>query len=185
MDLFAGSAILILGFVVGAVIAWMLARSRDGGRVQAAVSQAQSASQVQTAQLEERLRGMTEDLQLARDAREQLERQSNASRDELAKVRDELARLSERSSRVPALEAEILKLGEQVRSGADELRLITASEAQKQQLVASLTEQANQFESDNKELAHKPRWRNRCRASRGLSAKSARQKGCSPTPMDN
>ena len=155
MDLFAGSAILILGFVVGAVIAWMLARSRDGGRVQAAVSQAQSASQVQTAQLEERLRGMTEDLQLARDAREQLERQSNASRDELAKVRDELARLSERSSRVPALEAEILKLGEQVRSGADELRLITASEAQKQQLVASLTEQANQFESDNKELAHK------------------------------
>lgn len=140
MDLFAGSAILILGLVVGAVIAWLLARNREGVRVQAAAAQAQSASQVQAAQLEERLRGMAEDLRIARDTREQLERQSNALRDELANVRDELARLSERSSRVPALEAEILKFGEQVRSGADELRLISTSEAQKQQLVASLTE---------------------------------------------
>ncbi len=98
---------------------------------------------------------MAEDLRIARDTREQLERQSNALRDELANVRDELARLSERSSRVPALEAEILKFGEQVRSGADELRLISTSEAQKQQLVASLTERVNQFESDNRELAHK------------------------------
>lgn len=155
MDLFAGSAILILGLVVGAVIAWLLARNREGVRVQAAVAQAQSASQVQAAQLEERLRGMAEDLRIARDTREQLERQSNALRDELANVRDELARLSERSSRVPALEAEILKFGEQVRSGADELRLISTSEAQKQQLVASLTERVNQFESDNRELAHK------------------------------
>lgn len=155
MDLFAGSAILILGLVVGAVIAWLLARNREGVRVQAAAAQAQSASQVQAAQLEERLRGMAEDLRIARDTREQLERQSNALRDELANVRDELARLSERSSRVPALEAEILKFGEQVRSGADELRLISTSEAQKQQLVASLTERVNQFESDNRELAHK------------------------------
>lgn len=155
MDLFAGSAILILGLVVGAVIAWLLVRNREGVRVQAAAAQAQSASQVQAAQLEERLRGMAEDLRIARDTREQLERQSNALRDELANVRDELARLSERSSRVPALEAEILKFGEQVRSGADELRLISTSEAQKQQLVASLTERVNQFESDNRELAHK------------------------------
>lgn len=90
MDLFAGSAILILGLVVGAVIAWLLARNREGVRVQAAAAQAQSASQVQAAQLEERLRGMAEDLRIARDTREQLERQSNALRDELANVRDEL-----------------------------------------------------------------------------------------------
>jgi DNA recombination protein RmuC len=55
MDLFVGSAISVVGLIVGAVIAWILTRGRDGLRVQAAVSQAQSASQVQVTQLEERL----------------------------------------------------------------------------------------------------------------------------------
>lgn len=155
MDLFAGSAILVVGLVIGAVIAWMLARSRNDMRVQAAVSQAQSASQVQVAQLEERLRATTEDLRLAREAREQLERQAKDTRDELDRVRDEQARLAERSSRVPALEAEILKLGEQVSTGAEQLRQVSTSEAQKQQLVASLTEQVSQLECESKEVTHK------------------------------
>ncbi|MFM0002048.1 DNA recombination protein RmuC [Paraburkholderia dipogonis] len=155
MDLFVGSAILVVGLIVGAVIAWILTRGRDGLRVQAAVSQAQSASQVQVTQLEERLRATTEELRAARDALEQLERQSGSMREELDKARGEQARLTERSSRVPALEGEIQNLREQVHSSGEQLRQVSASEAQKQQLVASLTEQTNQLEDDSRALAHK------------------------------
>ncbi|MEX3815957.1 DNA recombination protein RmuC [Paraburkholderia sp. BR13439] len=155
MDLLVGSAILVVGLIVGAVIAWILTRGRDGLRVQAAVSQAQSASQVQVTQLEERLRATTEELRAARDALEQHERQSGSMREELDKVRGEQARLTERSSRVPALEEEIQNLREEVRSSVEQLRQVSASEAQKQQLVASLTEQTKQLEDDSRVLAHK------------------------------
>jgi DNA recombination protein RmuC len=155
MDLLVGSAILVVGLIVGATIAWILTHGRDGLRVQAAVSQAQSASQVQVTQLEERLRATTEELRAAREALEQFERQSGSMRDELDKVRDEQARLAERSSRVPALEAEIENLREQLYNSGEQLRQVSASEAQKQQLVASLTEQTNQLEGDSRALTHK------------------------------
>lgn len=155
MDLFVGSAILVVGLIVGAVIVWILTRGRDGLRVQAAVSQAQSTSQVQVTQFEERLRATTEELRASREALEQLERQSGSMREELDKVRGEQARLTERSSRVPALEEEIQNLREQLHSSGEQLRQVSASEAQKQQLVTSLTEQTNQLEDDSTALTHK------------------------------
>ena len=148
MDLVAGFTISIVSLVVGALIAWMMSRNRETMRVQTAIAQAQSESQIQLAQLEERLRASVEDLKSAREAREESERQANASREELGTVRDEQARLAERSSRVPVLEAEIRTLGDQVGNRADELRVVAASEAQKQQLVTSLIEQVAQLERD-------------------------------------
>ncbi|MFL9986701.1 DNA recombination protein RmuC [Paraburkholderia sediminicola] len=148
METVAGFAISIVSLILGAVAAWVLLRSGEAMRVQAAVSRSQSESQIQIAQLEERLRASGDDLKLARGSRDGAEHQANALREELVAVRDEQARLTERSSRVPVLEAEIRTLSDQVRSSADELRVVVASEAQKQQLVASLTEQVARLERD-------------------------------------
>ncbi|MEZ0604297.1 DNA recombination protein RmuC [Paraburkholderia sp. IW21] len=148
METVAGFAISVVSLILGAVAAWVLLRSGEAMRMRAAVVRSQSESQIQIAQLEERLRASGDDLRLARGSRDEVEHQANVLREELFAVRDEQARLAERSSRVPVLEAEIRTLSEQVRSSADELRVVAASEAQKQQLVRSLTEQVAQLEKD-------------------------------------
>ncbi|MGQ7937683.1 DNA recombination protein RmuC [Paraburkholderia sp. D1E] len=148
METVAGFAISVVSLILGAVVAWVLLRSGEAMRVQAAVARSQSESQIQIAQFEERLRASGDDLRLARGSRDEAEHQANALREELFAVRDEQARLAERSSRVPVLEAEIRTLSEQVRSSSDELRVVASSEAQKQQLVTSLTEQVAQLEKD-------------------------------------
>lgn len=155
MGFFVSSTILILGFIAGALTAWLLTRSRAAMKTQTAVMQAQSASQVQAAQLEERLRATTEDLRVSREAREHLERTASETRNELDKVRDESARLEERSSRVPTLEAQILTLEEQSRRSTEKVVEVSTSEAQKQQLVTSLTEQVEQLESSSRELTQR------------------------------
>jgi DNA recombination protein RmuC len=148
MDLLVGSAILIVGLLLGAAIAWALNRSREAYRIQAAVSNSQASSLIERAQLEERFKATSEDLRIARDAGEQRERELVAMRADLEKVREEQSRFAERSSRVPALETEVTTLHEQIRVADAELRGVATSEAQKQQQVISLSSQVSQFQSE-------------------------------------
>ncbi|WP_244814162.1 DNA recombination protein RmuC [Caballeronia sp. Lep1P3] len=152
MDLLVGSAILVVGLIFGGFISWIWARGRIALQVQAAVSQTLAASQVQTAQLEERLRATTDELKSLRDSRELAEREYSSLRAEFDKKRDEQARLEERSSHVPGLQAEIQRLNELVHGKEEELRTVATSEAQKQQLVASLTSRVAQVETETREL---------------------------------
>lgn len=155
MDLFAGSALLLIGVVVGALLAWFVGRGRVAAQVETAVAQAQTAVQVELAQVKERLRSTEQDMQTSNNNHEQLQRQANSWRDALDGARDEQARLTERLSRIPTLEADVGRLSEQLRLSADDVRRLSASEAQKAQSVLSLTEQVEHLEAGESELERK------------------------------
>jgi DNA recombination protein RmuC len=140
---------LLAGAVlVGALLAWLIGRGRVAAQIDAAVARAEAPLQGELAQLRERVRSTEEALRSKHGDFEALQRQADAWRQALDTERDETAKLTERASRVPALEAQVVSAGEQLRAGAAEVLRLSTEVAQKAQAVTSLSEQLAQLEAE-------------------------------------
>lgn len=106
--LWASSGIFgtLAGVFIGALLAWLLGRSRAAAQIDAAAYKAELALQGELSELRERIRAADETRRVEHGQLESLQRQANGLRDELDTARDGMAKLEERSSRVPTLEAE-------------------------------------------------------------------------------
>jgi len=74
MDMAVGFCISVISPLCGALIAWVIFRGREALRLQNATTAAKSESQIQLAQLEERLRATDEDSKSAIKERDEAER---------------------------------------------------------------------------------------------------------------
>lgn len=148
MDMVAGFCISVISLLCGAVAAWMILQGRETLRLQNALTAASSESQIQLAQLEERLRAAEEDSKAAIKERDEAAQRLNNTRAELEGARQEQARLTERASRTPTLERDMQSLNERLATRTEELGVATASAAQKQQHVASLKDRNAELEAE-------------------------------------
>ncbi len=139
---------LLLALVAGIVIGIVLTRSRTQAQVAAALAQAGNAAQVELAQASERLRAGEQALAGLRAELERARSEGQAWRNDLDASRDEAARLHERASRVATLEAERAQLDDQLRGAGGEVLRVSASEAQKSQLVNSLGARVETLEGE-------------------------------------
>ena len=142
----------LVGVVVGAVVAWMAARSGVAATVDAAVTRAQSEMSVETAQLRERARMADESKREEQAERIALKAELDAARVELDKARDEVARQTERALQVPDLQKKVLELESELRAKAADLLRVSQEEAQAAQSVTSLTEQLATSSAEAKNL---------------------------------
>lgn len=144
MDVSILAVVLALGGLAGAA-AVCLATKRRG-------LQAQTALQIELAQLLERVR-LTEHERAATEVINlELRRQSESLRDTLDSTRDECAQLSERSLRVPQLEAEVSRLNEQYQLSQEAILRLSSTDAQKTQALSSMTQQRQQLELNQTKL---------------------------------
>ncbi|MDR5750203.1 MULTISPECIES: DNA recombination protein RmuC [unclassified Caballeronia] len=147
------SAFLVAGLVLGAVAVWLVMRGRTRLQIESAVAQAYVASQVEFAQKDERLKAAVEEVSELKGGREQSVKLYGELRAELDQSRDEQARLTERSLRVPNLEAEVQALHQRINGREEELRNLATSEAQKGQLVSSLNSKVGELEAEIRALS--------------------------------
>lgn len=145
---------LVLGIVIGALLAYFLSRGRAISQMEAAVAKAEGAAQMELAQLRERVRLGDENRKAAQVVYDELKRQSEAWRDALDAARDERSQLNERALRVPVLEGEVGELTGKMQLADAELLRVSSSEAQKGQAVTSLTAQVGRLEGTVAELTH-------------------------------
>jgi len=145
--------IVLAALIAGLVVGLALARARGRAELNAALAQAGNAAQVELAQVRERLRASEQECAATRTELERLRREGLGWRSELDASRDERARLTERASRVAPLEAEIAQLADKLRAAGDELLRLSASQAQKTQLVASLGARVAELERDAAAMA--------------------------------
>lgn len=140
-------AALILGLFLGAVLAYFLSRGRVTSQVEAAVATSQGAAQAELAQLRERVRQSDESRHADQIVYGALKLQADGWRDALDTTRDDCAQLTERASRVPALQAEVDGLKEDLRVANGEMLRVSTSESQKNQSVTSLSDQVERLEA--------------------------------------
>ena len=154
MQPFILPAALVLGIVIGALLAYFLSRGRAVSQVEAAVAKAEGAAQTELAQLRERVRLAEESKNAAQVVYDALKLQSETWRDALDAARDERSQLNERAQRVPVLEGEVVELADKLRLADGELLRVSSSEAQKGQAVTSLTAQVGRLEGSVADLTH-------------------------------
>lgn len=90
-----------IGLAIGVVVTWLLTR----GRIAAAIEQGRAELAVDLATATERARANDAELAKLNAAHETLKIQTGEFRDALDQARDDLAKLTERTSRIPGLEA--------------------------------------------------------------------------------
>lgn len=135
---FAFAAVaLVLGLIVG----WLLARSRASAQVDTAVVKASAAFQVNEATLTERAAGLARALQAEREQHEALKRSAESWRTALDEHSNQIAALTERASRVPALEAEVIALQAAARDREAEHLRVATSNGQNAERASQLAEQ--------------------------------------------
>lgn len=134
-------AFAAVALVVGLAVGWLLARSRAAAQVDAAVSKASAASQVTEATLTERAAGLARALQVEQDQHEALKRSAESWRAALDEGSNQIAALTERASRVPTLEAEVLALEAAAREREAEHLRVATSNGQNAERASQLAEQ--------------------------------------------
>ena len=148
-------ALVFLGVAVGASLVWLVGRGRMHAAVEAALARADASSQGELGQLRERVRAAEELKRADQTTNEELQRQVERLRNALDAERDETAKLTERASRVPVLEQDVLRFSAELRTlGADILR-ISSDASQKGQAVVSLSQQVSELEAVSLDLSGK------------------------------
>ena len=147
MQPFLLTSSLFGGILLGALLAWLFARGRAASQIEVAVGKSEGALQGELAQLRERVRQSDESRRAGQIAYDALKLQADGWRDALDTARDERAQLMERALRVPALQEEVDGLKENLRVANGELLRVSASEAQKNQSVTSLSDQVERQEA--------------------------------------
>lgn len=95
------------GVLLGALLTALVLRGRTAAQIDAAIQRTLADARAELSTLEERARGLREDLERERGAHATLLRRAEDLRDTLDEVSDERARLQERASRVEPLEIEV------------------------------------------------------------------------------
>ena len=155
MNDFLMPGLILIGVAVGALLAWLLNRSRTLSLVDAAVARSEASAQGELAILRERVRAGDEAKRTDRAAYDALKLQAESLRNDLDDERDDTAKLTERATRVPALEQENLRLAEELRLSGIEVLRVSNDAAQKGQAVVSLTDQVSDLEAGNRGLVEK------------------------------
>ncbi|WP_221933871.1 DNA recombination protein RmuC [Tepidimonas alkaliphilus] len=132
----------LAGVLLGAALAWALARGAPRREVEAATQAARAAAEVELARLGERLRAAEAQAAELRQRWQEAAAAAERHREALDRASDEGARLQERAARVPTLEQELARAQEELR------RL----QAQQAALQARLQEQSAAFEEQLKLL---------------------------------
>jgi len=136
-----GLVALLLGLLLG----WWLSRKKAETLAQVTAAEAKAAAQVEVATLTERLSSTMAGLQSERQRHLALQQASEGWRTALDEASNEIAKLTERSSRVPTLEAEAVALTATIEGkDAELLQLSTANATNSEkaeQLAQQLTEQ--------------------------------------------
>ena len=140
--------VAIAGVAVGAVGATVVFRGRLQDILAAAVAHGRSQLQTEIGALSERLASAQAEALQLRQERLTWQSEGESLRRSLEALTLDQARLTERASRVTSLESETARLTLQLRMTEEELRRLAASEAQKAQALASLSEQARRLERD-------------------------------------
>jgi len=152
MNEFFSAGFLLLGLILGAVVATYLARSKRASEVEAAVAKAVISAQGELSELRERVRAGDESRRAEQSAAEAVRRQGETWRDELDRVRDEVASLTARVSRVPELEQEIEKRDQLARENTEALRRVSEEVGKKGQAVALLEARCHGLEAEKETL---------------------------------
>ena len=126
--------------VGGAVAMWLVMKNRLVTVVEGTVSTATTSLQVELGKANERIRSLGHELDSAKAEGAEAIKRAESLRGLLEEVKDGQSRLTERSSRVPILEAEVSTLKEKLAVSIDDARELSSSEAQKIQSIASSKE---------------------------------------------
>ena len=144
--LFAGvSAVALL---VGLVVGWFAGRGRAASLVAAASTEAKASVQGELATLTERANGLAASLADERQQHSASKQSLEALRSQLDTASNEIATLTERSRRVPALEAEIGTLESAAAAREAELRQVSSANAQSSERAAQLAQQLTDVNND-------------------------------------
>ena len=133
--------------VGGAVAMWLVMKNRLVTVVEGTVNTATTSLQVELGKANERIRSLGNELDSAKAEGAEAFRRAESLRGLLEEVKDGQSRLTERSSRVPILEAEVLILKEKLSVSIDDARELSSSEAQKIQSIASNKEQLENLQT--------------------------------------
>lgn len=133
--------IVLIAFLVGGVLGWLLVSGRSEANIAAAVARTEATGQAELVQFRERVRAGEATSQADQTLLAEWKRQAEALRNDLGCERDKTAKLTERASRVAPLEQEAMRLGDELRAAGMELLRVSNDAAQKGQAVASLTQQ--------------------------------------------
>lgn len=125
---------IVIGLFIGIAVTWLVFR----GKVVAAFEQGGISAKVELASMAERLRSAEEDRSHRLVELEEIKKQAKIWRDELDLARNERSQLNERVLRVPALEEQVLTIGNALRENQQEVLRLSKTEAEiKQALVLS------------------------------------------------
>lgn len=143
----------IVGVLIGAILAWVFARSRASAAIEAEVAKATGQSRAEIAAHEARATATREELERERAAHAATRTAMETIREDLDEVSDERSTLAERASRVEGLEAEVKRLNGLVEQKNEDISVRAASEARKQQAIDSLTQSLKTAETERDDLA--------------------------------
>ena len=132
----------VLGLLLGAALVWLAGRRALQAQVDTAVARAEAALQGELAQARERARLLEEERRADQAALADSRAQANHWRNELDAVRDEVSKLTERAARVPTLEDDLRRLGEDLRLKTADVLRYSGEAAQK---GAALEEQSQRI----------------------------------------
>lgn len=139
-----------IGFAVGGAVVWLLARAK----IDTASERARSEAAVQLATANERVRALEAERDQLNGSHGTLKTQAEEWREALDSARDERAQLNERAARVPALEAQLTSLSEQIRIDKEEILRLSTSEAEKSQSLQSATNRAAELGQELEKTQH-------------------------------
>jgi len=152
MEMLMVWVVAVAGMAVGAVLSTIFFRLRAADIIDSAVSVGRSVLEVEVATQSSRARSAETDLLQARLEVQRMQEAADGWRRALESLSEERVRLSERANRVNALEADAARLALQTRLTEEEMRRLSASEAQKEQVIASLREEMHQHDAANSAL---------------------------------
>ena len=132
----------VFGLLAGAGLVWLSGRRGLQAQVDTAVARAESALRGELGQSRERARWLEEERRAEQAALAESRSQADRWRNELDLVRDEVSKLTERAARVPALEEELRRFGEDLRLKTADVLRYSGEAAQK---GAALDEQAQRI----------------------------------------
>ncbi|MES2481858.1 MAG: hypothetical protein V4609_07670 [Pseudomonadota bacterium] len=139
----------VAGMAVGAVLSTIFFRMRAAAIVDSAVALGRSALEVEVATQSSRARSAETDLMQARLEVQRMQEAADGWRRAVESLSEERVRLSERANRVATLEADAARMALQTRLTEEQMRRLSASEAQKEQVIASMQDEIRQHDAAN------------------------------------
>lgn len=144
--------VVVAGIVIGAVMVWLITRSRTAAQVDAAVARAESAVQIELGLLQERARASGVALDEVQTRVGSLGRELSQSQTDLNAAYQQIATLQERLVGLPALRREFEDQNEQLHQKAEQMLVISSSLSEKSETSRLLGTRLTEMENDKAEL---------------------------------